>query len=176
MTRESMPRPLGRKLVVRQFVCSAAVVGTGALMLVGCSSASTSSAKPSAPTSPATSKSAAAAPASSQAPCKEINSLRGSLTSLTKTKISPSSSAQLTSDLKNVQKQLTTLKGKASGTFKTQLDGMETALNNVKKASGQLTTNPSGAVKSLTTNLTALKAQAGPVITELNTACPKGKS
>jgi phage-related minor tail protein len=109
-------------------------------------------------------------------PCKNVNSLRTSLTSLSQTKISPSSSAQLTSDLKNVKSQLTTLKGKATGSLKTQLDGVNDSVSNITKASKQLNTHPVTAIKALTTNLVALKAKAGPVIDELKTACPKGKS
>jgi phage-related minor tail protein len=178
MTRESMIRSRGRAAVAR-LLCSAAVVGTGAVLVAGCSSTSSVSTKP---TSPSTSKSSGSTSNGSASgsvmgvPCKNVNSLRTSLTSLSHTKISPSSSAQLTSDLKNVKSQLTTLKGKATGSLKTQLDGVNDSVNNITKASKQLNTSPVTAVRSLTTNLVALKAKAGPVIDELKTACPTGKS
>jgi len=174
MTRESFISSRGRTAVASRLVCSAAVLGVGAILVAGCSSSTSSvSVKPS---SPSTSKSSGSAAAGAIAvPCKNVNSLRTSLTSLSHTKISPSSTAQLTNDLKNVKAQLTTLEDKTTGTLKTQLDGVNDSVNNITKASKQLNTSPMTAIRSLTTNLVALKAKAGPVIDELKTACPNGK-
>lgn len=105
--------------------------------------------------------------------CKDISKLRTSLTSLTTTKISPSSAGMLTADLKNIESELKTLKGQAGGAFAGQANSLTASINQIKKASAMLGTNPVAAVKQLTTSLTGLKAKAGPVLAELNTVCPK---
>lgn len=119
------------------------------------------------------SASSSASPAASKkVPCKEINSLRTSLTSLTHTAISPSSAGTLTKDLKNIQTQLTALKGQAGGQFSSQAQELTTSVNQIKSASKKLSTDPIGAVRQLTTSLNSLKTKAKPAIAEMKAACP----
>jgi uncharacterized phage infection (PIP) family protein YhgE len=167
-----------------------AVLGLGGAVLVaGCSTTSSSirasvssspSPRPSssAKASPSSSAPASASPAASKkVPCKEINSLRTSLTSLTHTSISPTSAGTLTKDLKNIQTQLTALKGQAGGAFSSQAQELTSSVDQIKTASRKLSSDPMGAIRQLTTSLNSLKTKAKPVIAEMNAACPKaGKS
>jgi hypothetical protein len=144
----------------------------GAMLVAACSTTSTSSV--SAPPSPSmTSSPSSSASASSEAiPCKQINSLRTTLTSLTTTKISASSSGQITKDLTTIQADVTALKGKAGGAFSGQISQLNSSINEIKKAAGQLSSNPATAVKNLTAGIAALKVKAQPMIAEMKAACP----
>ena len=122
---------------------------------------------------PASASPTASASASgvSQAACVRIKSLRTSLTHLTTLKVSAGSAGQLTSDLTNIQKQLTALKGQDLGSFSGQATQLNSSLDQIKKSSAQLSTNPTGAAKSLSKELTGLKGSAGPVIAQTKTVC-----
>ncbi|HUC57280.1 MAG TPA: hypothetical protein VMA95_07755 [Streptosporangiaceae bacterium] len=153
-------------MTARRALLAVGTVGAGSVMLVaGCSSSTTtSSAKP--PSTPSASASGV-----SQAACVHIKSLRTSLTHLTTVKVSGSSAGQLTSDLTNIQKQLAALKGQDLGSFSGQATQLNSSLDQIKKSSAQLSTNPTGAAKSLSKELTGLKTKAGPVIAQSKTVC-----
>jgi hypothetical protein len=87
--------------------------------------------------------------------------------------VSPSSTAALTADLKNIQTQLAALKGQGGGHFMAMTSDLTASVNQIQKAAGQLAANQTSATKQLTAALTALKAKIPPVIKELNAACPK---
>ena len=151
-----------------------------AALIAGCGSSGSSGSSPAAGSS--TTSKPAASPSSSASmshgaaagvPCKEIGKLRTSLTSLTKTKISPTSAGQLTKDIKNIQTELAALKGKAGGAFAGQAKSLTSSIDEVKKAAGQLNSSPMTAISQLTTSLAGLKAKAKPAIAEMNAACPK---
>ncbi|HET9898864.1 MAG TPA: hypothetical protein VFQ44_28405 [Streptosporangiaceae bacterium] len=151
---------------------------SGALLAAGCGGSSTSaSPKPPASPHPATSQPAAQSPASPRASvkvnCKDIDKLRTSLTSLTTTRISPSSAATLTTDIKNIESELKPLKGQAGGAFAGQANSLMASIDQIKKASTMLNTNPTAAVRQLRTSLVGLKAKAGPIVAEMNMVCPK---
>lgn len=100
-----------------------------------------------------------------------INSLRNSLTNLTTIKVSSSSAGQLTSDLTNIQTQLAALKGQALGAFSMQADQLSASLDKIKKDAAELSSDPTGAAKALSADLTELKSKAGPIIAETKTIC-----
>lgn len=106
--------------------------------------------------------------------CATVDSLRGSLQSLSRTSVSPNSTATLTTDLTNIQKQSAALKTQAGGRYSGLAGELGTSVNQISKTDGQLTANPSTATENkLITELTGLKGKAGPAIAELNKACPK---
>jgi hypothetical protein len=146
----------------------------GAVLVAGCSTTSTSTSSVSAPASPSMiSSSSSPASASSQAiPCKQIDSLRTTLMSLTTTKISASSVGQITKDLTTIQADLTALKGQAGGAFSSQTSQLNASIDQIKKAAAQLSNNPSTATKNLTGAIAALKVKAQPMIAEMKAACP----
>lgn len=145
-----------------------AILGvSGALFAAGCSTSSTSS--PGGP--PPQTKSTA--PSTSSLPCGQVEKLRTALTDLTKTGINPTSASKLTTTLKDIESDLTALKGKATGKLKTHLDQLKTTITKISTDAKGLTTNPAGAITKLTNDLSKLKSQVGPVLTEINAACPK---
>ena len=165
MTRDTVTRVFGRKLTARQALLAVGAAGAGsALLVAGCSSATTTTSKPSA--SPSASPSGV-----SQAACVHIKSLRGSLTHLSTAKVSAQSAGELTSDLTNIQKQLTALKGEKLGSFSGQTTQLNSSLDQIKKSSAELSTNPTAAAKNLSKELTTLKTKAGPVIAQSKTVC-----
>lgn len=139
-----------------------------ALFAAACGSGSVAASKaPSAP--PHTGSSASIA----KVDCASVNSLRGSLESLSHTRISATSAGTLTSDLKNIQVQLAKLHGHASGQFASQLNGLTASLDQITKAANELRTNPVTAIEQLTKSLDQLKGKVGPLSTEMNKECPK---
>lgn len=85
--------------------------------------------------------------------------------------MSSSSAGQLTSDLTNIQTQLAALKGQALGAFSAQATQLSAALDKIKKDAAELSSNPTGAAKALSADLTKLKTKAGPVISEMKMVC-----
>lgn len=170
MSNESITsRPRRRPAAQRAWWVIAVVVLAGPMLIAACGSTatSTSSAQPN-------SAVAGASPtASGKVNCANVNSLRKSLESLSHTSVSPSSAGTLTTDLKNVQTQLAALKGQGGGQFSGMTGGLTASVNQIEKAAGELTTNPTAAVKQLTTALAGLKGKIQPAIKELNAACPK---
>lgn len=100
-----------------------------------------------------------------------INSLRTSLTSVTHIKVSATSAGQLSKDLANIQTQLTALKGENLGSFSTQAKELTADINKIKKDAAELSTNPTVAAKSLTTDLATLKTKAGPMVVQMKKVC-----
>lgn len=176
-TRSGRPtRPGARaRLAIVALTCS------GAALIAGCTSSSsaTGAAKPPKGTGAAaahspgdtTSPSPTGSGTVSAAVCVHINSLRTSLTSLTHIHVSASSAGQLSTDLANIQAQLTALKGQNLGSFSTEANQLTADVNKIKKDAAELTTNPTKAAKSLTTDLTTLKTKAGPMIVHMKTVC-----
>jgi hypothetical protein len=107
----------------------------------------------------------------SAATCVHINSLRTSLTSLTHIKVGASSATQLSKDLANIQAQLTALKGQNLGGFSGQASQLTADVNKIKKDAAELTTNPTKAATSLSTDLVTLKTKSGPMTAKMKTVC-----
>lgn len=105
------------------------------------------------------------------AACVHINSIRTSLTSLTHIKVSANSASLLASDLGNIQSHLSALKGQDLGSFTPQAKQLMAEVDKIKKDAAELSTNPSKAAKSLTTDLTVLKTKAGPMIIQMKKVC-----
>jgi hypothetical protein len=164
-----------------------ALTCSGAALIAGCTSSSTSasgadkapkkaatpaaSQSPSGPASPTGSASPYGSASPSAATCVHINSLRTSLTSLTHIKVSATSASQLTKDLANIQSQLSALKGQNVGSFSTQANQLTADVNKIKKDTAELSTNPTKAAKALTTDLVTLKTKAGPMVAHMKTVC-----
>lgn len=142
-------------------------------MLVAACGSSGSTAAGTSSTRPASAVAGGSATASAKVNCANVNSLRRSLESLSHTSVSPSSAATLAADLKNIQTQLAALKGQGGGRFSAMTSELTASLNQIQKASAQLSTNPTAAIKELTTALGVMKAKIPPIIRELNAACPK---
>jgi hypothetical protein len=142
----------------------------GALFAAGCSTSSTSS-----PGAPATTKSSAPATSKSTSslPCDQVKKLRTSLTSLTKTGINPTSASKLTTTLKDLKSELAALKGQAKGKLASDISKLNVTITKITTDAKGLTSNPAGAITKLTADLTKLRSTAGPVIAEINAACPK---
>jgi hypothetical protein len=142
----------------------------GALFAAGCSTSSTSS-----PGAPATTKSSAPATSKSTSslPCDQVKKLRTSLTNLTKTGINPTSASKLTTTLKDIKSELMALKGSATGKLKNQVDQLSKTITKISTDAKGLTSDPAGTITKLTNDLSKLKSTAGPVIAEINAACPK---
>jgi hypothetical protein len=160
MTKDSLTRAI-------------AVLGLGGtLFAAGCSTSSTSS-----PGAPATTKSSAPSTSKSTStsslPCDQVKKLRTSLTSLTKTGINPTSASKLTTTLKDLKSELAALKGQSKGKLSGQLSQLNVTITKITTDAKGLTSNPAGAITKLTADLTKLRSTAGPVIAELNAACPK---
>lgn len=139
----------------------------GALFAAGCSTSSTSS--PGAPSGGSKSKSTAA----SGIPCDQVKKLKTSLTDLTKTGFNSGSASKLTSELKNIQNELTAIKGQSSGKFADQVSKLNTTITKISTDAKGLNSNPAGTISKLITDLNKLRTTAQPVITEINAACPK---
>lgn len=144
----------------------AALLCAGTMLVGACSSNG-------APTASAVSAGTGSPAGQAKVNCAAVDSLRGSLQSLSHTSVSPSSASTLTKDLTNVQKQLATLKTQGGGRFSSLTKDLSASVDQITKAAGELTTNPAAAVKDLTAALTGLKGKIHPAIAELNKACPK---
>jgi hypothetical protein len=167
MTSETITRSAGPRRPIRRAAWAVAGLSfCGAILVSGCTSSSTSSDKP---PSPPVTNSAAASAKVSPAVCVHINSLRTSLTSLTHIKVSPASAKMLTADLTNIEDQLAALKGKPTGSFSTT--ALTADIDKIKKDAAALSTKPTTAVKSLTTDLAALKTKSGPMIVQMKKVC-----
>jgi hypothetical protein len=146
---------------------SVAILGlAGALFAAGCSTSSTSS-----PGAPAP-KTKSSAPSTSSLPCDQVTKLRTSLTNLTKTGINSGSASKLTTTLKDIKSELNAIKGQATGKLSGQLSQLNATITKVTTDAKGLTSNPAGAITKLTADLSKLQSTAGPVIKEINAACP----
>jgi flagellar hook-associated protein FlgK len=99
--------------------------------------------------------------------------LKTTLTDLTKTGINSGSASKLTSELKDIQAELTAIKGQSSGKFANQVSQLNTTITKISTDAKGLNSNPVGAIGKLTTDLNKLRTTAGPIISEINAACPK---
>ena len=142
-------------------------------MLVAACGSSDSTAAGASISRPASAVAGGSATASAKVNCASVDSLRRSLESISHTSVSPSSAATLTADLKNIQTQAAALKGQDGGHFSGMSGELTASVNQIQKAAGELATNPTAAIKQLTTALTELKGKIPPVIKDLNAACPK---
>jgi len=159
-------------------VTAAILVAGCAVGLAACSSApsTSSSTHTAAPrtTSPAATPAATGTGTASQATCKHVNSLRGSLESLSHMQLSVSSAGQIRTNVTNIETQLTELKGHATGALSHQVNQLSTSVNEVKKAASNLSTPPSTSqVTKIVTALSGLKTQSKSAVAEMNAACPK---
>jgi hypothetical protein len=145
---------------------TAALLCAGTVLVGACSSSGS-------PTASAVSAGTGSPTGQAKVNCANVDSLRGSLESLSHTSVSPSSASTLTKDLTNVQKQLAALKTQGGGRFSGMTSDLGASVNQIAKAAGELTTNPAAAVKDLTTALTGLKGKIPAAIAELDKACPK---
>jgi uncharacterized phage infection (PIP) family protein YhgE len=111
----------------------------------------------------------------SKATCKHVDSLRGSLDTLTHLQLNASSAGQIRTNLTNISTQLSELKGQGGSAFSHRVHQLSSSLNEVKKAAGNVSTPPSAAqVSQILTALSSLKAQSRTAVAEMNAVCPKG--
>lgn len=150
--------------------CAMGLAACGSSTSTGSSShtAAPRSASPSA--SPAHSGSAMA----NQAACKHVDSLRGSLETLTHLQLNASSAGQIRTNLTNIETRLSGLKSQGGGAFSHQVSQLSDSLDKVKKAAGNLSSPPSASqISAVVTALSGLRAQSRSTVTEMNAACPK---
>ena len=147
----------------------------GVMVVAACSSSgSTAASTHSVKANPAAHVSGSPMPApSATVNCKNIDSLRTSLVSLSHTSVSPSSATTIAADLTNIEKQLAALKSQPGGAFSSQANQLSASLDQIKKAAANLSTHPIAGARQLTTALTALKSKAQPTVNEMNKLCPK---
>ncbi|HEX7993029.1 MAG TPA: hypothetical protein VF506_03855 [Streptosporangiaceae bacterium] len=158
---------------------TAAILVAGcAVGLAACSSApsTSSSTHTAAPrtTSPATTPAPTGTGTASQAACKHVNSLRGSLESLSHMQLSVSSEGQIRTNVTNIETQLHALKGHTTGALSNQVNQLSTSVNEVKKAASNLSTPPtSSQATKVVTALSGLQTQSKSAVAEMKAACPK---
>jgi TolA-binding protein len=180
MKKQSQVGPDIRGRSVGPARLTAAILVAGcAVGLAACSSGtSTGSSTHSAPprtTSPAASPANSGSATLSQATCKHVNSLRGSLETLAHLQLNASSAGQLRTNLTNIQTQLSELKSQGGGAFSHQVNQLSDSLNQVKKAARDLGKPPSaGQVSKIVTALSGLQTQSKSTVAAMNAACPKG--
>ncbi|HEX5188422.1 MAG TPA: hypothetical protein VFW16_02710 [Streptosporangiaceae bacterium] len=156
---------------------TAAILAVGcAAGLAACSSgtSTSSSTHTAAPRTTSQSPGPAHTGSATQATCKHVNSLRGSLESLTHLQLNASSAGQIRTNLTNIQTQLSELKGQGGGGFSHQVNELSNSLDKVKKAAGNLSTPPTASqISSVVTALSGLRAQSKTTVAQMNAACPK---
>jgi hypothetical protein len=170
--RPATRRPRRRRAARPAWWVIAVLVAAGPMLVVACGSGG-STAGGGSGAQKASAVAGGSPTASAKVNCANVDSLRRSLESVSRTSVSPSSAATLTADLKNIQTQLTALKGQGGGQFSAMTGELTASVNQIQKAAAELTTNPTTAIKQLTTALTGLKGKIQPTIKELNAACPK---
>ena len=111
MSNESTTRRARRRAIVWPARWGIAVLLAGGLMLIDACSSSSSTAAGAPSAAPSLS------PTPAKVNCKNVDSLRASLESLSHTNVSPTSAGTLTKDLKNIQTQLAALKSQRGGQF-----------------------------------------------------------
>jgi hypothetical protein len=94
------------------------------------------------------------------------------LDSLTHVSLNASSAATISTDLKNIEGQLTALKGEPQ--FSHVVSDLTSSIDSVKKAASGLSSAPSAAkIKDIIAQLTHLKGKAASFEAQANAACPK---
>jgi len=135
-------------------------------------SASAQSGSPMSNQSPPT-HSGSGSPVANKSTCKHVNSARTSLESLAHLQLNGSSAGKIRTNLTNVQKQLTALKGKTSGALASQIDALSASFKQVEKAALGLHSSPSAAqITTIVSALHAVKAQSKATIAAMHAACP----
>jgi hypothetical protein len=174
MSNLSTNTPACRRTVISSIRSAVTALLVGSVMLIAAcsSSGTTASSTQKAQANPAAHVSGAPA-ANGTVSCKNIDSLRASLVSLSHTSVSPTSAGTIATDLKNIETQLAALKSQPGGAFSTQAKELTASVDEIKKAAAAISTHPLTAAKQLTGALTALKAKAQPMISEMNKLCPK---
>jgi hypothetical protein len=177
MTKESLSRRCGPARLTPARFGAAILVAGGVALLGACSSTSVStSGNTSAPASshPMThSASPSTSVSVSAATCKHVSSLRTSLQNLTHLQLSASASAQIRKDLTNIQTQLTAIKASGNGALSTQVSSLSMSLDQVEKASKNLSSPPTGPqVQKIIAALGALKSNSKATIDAMKSACP----
>jgi hypothetical protein len=119
---------------------------------------------------------AASASGQGKVNCANVDSLRGSLQSLSHMTVSASSQGALTKELQNVQTQATALKGQGGGRFSGMSGELTASVAQFRQAAGESSTNPAGAESKATTALSGLKRKIPAFVAELDKACPKSAS
>ncbi len=146
----------------------AALAFASATLIAACSSASTSSSPSAAPTSSAPTS---MSPSVSAAACKHVDSLRGSLTSLTHVQLNASSATQIRTDVTNINTQLSALKSDPA--ISAQTSQLKASVDQVTKAAQKLSSSPTSAqVQGVITALSQLKAKSSGMIAGMKAACP----
>jgi hypothetical protein len=158
-------KPTARRWTMAVLSCS------GVVLVAACGSSL--SAGSSTPLTPAASGSGTPATSSGSAvPCAQITALRSTLTSISQTSVSPASAPLLASDLAQAEQEVNALKGQA-GPFATQADQLSSALAAIKNDAATLVKSPTPTnLTNLTNAVNAFKSTAGPLIKEMQTACP----
>lgn len=176
MSNPSTTTSAWRRTVTRSGKSAVAALLAGGVMLVAAcsSSGSTASSTHSVKANPAAHVSGSPAPApSGTVNCKNLDSLRTSLVSLSHSSVSPSSATTIAADLTNIDKQLAALKGQPGGAFSSQANQLSASMDQIKKAAANLPAHSIAGARQLTGALTALKSKAQPAINEMNKLCPK---
>jgi hypothetical protein len=180
MNKQSQVRPTITGKSARPAKMTAAILVAGcAVGLAACGSGtSTSGATHTAPprtASPSATPTHSGPAMASKATCKHVDSLRGSLETLTHLQLSPSTAGQIRTNLSNIHTQLSELKGQGGSAFSHQVNQLSNSVNQVKKAAGNLSTPPSAAqVSDVLTALSDLKTQSKTAVAEMEAVCPKG--
>jgi hypothetical protein len=147
-----------------------------ALALAGCgSSGAAGSAGPAggAPSAAANASAAASASAAAAAACPHLTSLRASLTNLAGLQVSPASAGQLSADLTNIERQLSSLKSLASPVGARDAAQLTGSLRKITLAAQAEIGEPTPArLAALESALTGMKDAAQPMIRQLKVACP----
>jgi hypothetical protein len=145
-----------------------AAAGAGcALALAGCGSSGLAGSAAPAAGSPSVSADAAAAA------CPHLTSLRASLTNLSGLQISPASAGQLSADLTNIERQLSSLKSLGSSAGASDSAQLTASLRKITLAAQAEIGQPTPArLAALESALTGMKDAAQPMIRQLKAACP----
>ena len=182
MNKQSQVRlDVGRLSAWPAKMTAASLVAACAVGLAACSSgtSTSSSSHTAAPrtTSPSASpaNTGSGSATANQATCKHVNSLRGSLETLTHLQLNASSASQIRTNLTNIKTQLSDLKSQGGGAFAHQVNDLSNSLDKVQKAAGNLSAPPTASqISSVVTALSGLRAQSKTTIAQMNAACPKG--
>jgi hypothetical protein len=158
------------------FRAAAIALGAG-LLLVACSSSSTTStpATSAAATSPATTSSAATSPAptSTSALCQDVAALRASVDKLKHVTIGQGTVDELKADAADVKTKLGAVKTEAHGQAQAQINAMEDSIAKLESALKTLTSNFSvSAVSGTAGAVRGVAASASSLLGALSKDCP----
>jgi hypothetical protein len=148
-------------------------LGTG-MLVVACSSGSSSSGAASTPaTSAAASSSAPAAPSANAALCQNVAALRTSISNLTHISVSKGAVNEIRSNLTDVQSKLNALTAQAHGQWHSQTAELKAALGKLHTATSDLAANPGvSTVSGVVTALGGVTTAASNLLAATSTDCP----